>query len=113
MNLFDAVMQKDGSSTINIIEQIHADGVDLRQFIKSFTGFVLDIKKWYILGDFTYLTIPQIDDITNWLNKMQYDESGISDLLKVLVYLQGEIKYDNSPKNYIESKLLLIQEDVE
>lgn len=112
IDLFESIMQGDNGSIIDTIETIHSSGVDLRQFIKQFTNFVLDIKKWYILGEFTYLSIPQISDIEDWLDTLDYNEDRISGLLKTLVYLQGEIKYDNSPKNYIEAKLLLQEEDI-
>lgn len=93
---------------IEIIEQIHNDGKDLKQFIRQYINFVLDIKKFYILHDFAYLSIPSTKDNIEFLNNMERNDdwNKLCDLLDILLKINFEIKYDGSPKYLIEAYLL-------
>jgi DNA polymerase-3 subunit gamma/tau len=93
---------------IEIIEQIHNDGKDLKQFIRQYINFVLDIKKYLILGNFDYLQIPQTDDNISFLKDIERNDyyNEINALLDMLIRLNAEIKYDSSPKYMIEACIL-------
>lgn len=56
------LMINASDNIIELIEQIHADGKDLKQFIKQYINFILDVKKYFILGSFDYLSLPQTED---------------------------------------------------
>ena len=96
---------------IESIEKIHADGIDLKQFIRQYINFILDIKKWFIVGDFQYLQIPEIADVTEFLQQLETEDKwdSISKLLDTLIEINGIIKYDSNPKYIIEA--MLLQED--
>ena len=93
---------------IEIIEQIYSDGIELKQFIKQYINFVLDIKKYFILGNFDFITIPQIDENIKFLKELKLNNEwdAICDLLSILLDINAEIKYDSSPKYYIEAVLI-------
>lgn len=108
IDLTEAILHYGVKDTINIIEQIHLDGKDLKQFIKQYINFVLDIKKWLIFKNFDFLNIPQTDTIETFLGNFTADfyYDKVSDVLSTLIKLQSEIKYDSSPKYMIEVMLL-------
>ena len=94
---------------IRSIESVHSSGVDMKQFIRQYLNFVLDIKKWFILGDFKYLQIPQIDTIEEFIKDIdELDDTwdNISKLLDTIIKVNAEIKYDSNPKYLIEAMLL-------
>lgn len=93
---------------IEIIEQIHNDGKDLKQFIRQYINFVLDIKKYLILDNWEFIQIPQTDDNVDFLKDIKRNDywDKISDLLDLLIKINAEIKYDSSPKYMIEAMLL-------
>jgi len=94
---------------IKTVEEIHMSGSDLKQFIRQYIDFVLDIKKWFILGNFDYLSLPAIEETeTNLKNLDERDTSydDITHLLNKLIGLNTAIKYDPSPKCIIESVLI-------
>ena len=94
---------------IKSIESVHSSGVDMKQFIRQYLNFVLDIKKWFILGDFKYLQIPQIDTIEEFIKDIdELDDTwdNISKLLDTIIKVNAEIKYDSNPKYLIEAMLL-------
>lgn len=94
---------------ITSIETIHSTGIDMKQFIRQYLNFVLDIKKWFILGDFKYLQIPEIDTIKDFIEDIDgLDDTWdkISDLLDIIIKINSTVKYDSNPKYLIEAMLL-------
>ena len=105
MNLTDAIVHTDNKEIINIIEDVNADGVDLKQFIKQFLNFVLDVSK-YSLAGIEFTNLPNTEGLVKWLNKKSEEFDKILTLLDILVNLNSEIKYDDNPKYMIEATLL-------
>lgn len=105
MNLTDAIIYADNKEIINIIEDVNADGVDLKQFIKQFLNFVLDVSK-YSLAGIEFTNLPNTEGLVKWLNKKSKEFDKILTLLDILVNLNSEIKYDDNPKYMIEATLL-------
>lgn len=97
---------------ITSIETIHSTGVDMKQFIRQYLNFVLDIKKWFILGNFKYLQIPEIDTIKEFINNLDDTDNWskiwdrICDLLDIVIKINSAVKYDSNPKYLIEAMLL-------
>lgn len=96
-----AVIEKQSTKVIDIIENLYNQGKDLKRFIKQYTEFILDVTKWHIGCDWEYIKIPVIyeDKIVKC--------DGIIDLLDDFVKLNAEIKYNQSPKYDVEAMLLL------
>lgn len=97
------------NNLIVALEHIHSNGVDMKQFIRQYLNFVLDIKKWFILGDFKFLQIPEIDTIKDFIKDIdELDDiwDKISKLLDTIIKVNAEIKYDSNPKYLIEAMLL-------
>ena len=105
MNLTDVIVHTDNKEIINIIEDVNADGVDLKQFIKQFLNFVLDVSK-YSLAGIEFTNLPNTEGLVTWLNKKSEEFDKILTLLDILVNLNSEIKYDDNPKYMIEATLL-------
>ena len=110
IDLTDSIINKEQKAIIKIIESIHSSGIDLKQFIRQYINFVLDIKKWLITEDFSFINLPQTNDIELVLKNIKADmpESWdrISDLLETLIKINSEVKYDSSPKYLIEAMLI-------
>ena len=105
MSITDAVLEDNAGYIIEQIETVYSEGKDLKQFIKDYTNFILDVKKYMILGEFEYLQIPQTKHMEEWLDSVK-DYDKISDLLSALINLNSTIKYDSSPKYTIEAYML-------
>lgn len=102
INLTKAIMNKEKEMIINIIEELHADGKDLKQFIKQYIQFLLDTCKYNVGCDWKYITIPQTYD-----NEYLSHYYKVWDLLDTIVKLNSDIKYSSTPKSDIEACLLL------
>ena len=107
-----AYIYNEPDKLITSIETIHSTGIDMKQFIRQYLNFVLDIKKWFILGDFKYLQIPEIDTIKEFINDLDDTDNWskiwdmICDLLDIVIKINSAVKYDSNPKYLIEAMLL-------
>lgn len=104
--LTNYLLDKDLGGVVTTIEDVHRAGKDLKQFIKGYTDFVLDLSKYGILKTFDLINIPSMyaDDF----NKFSDDDYAyFTDFLSVLVKLNADIKWETSPKSFIESVFVL------
>lgn len=110
--LTEAIFEMQTQNAIILIEQIHRSGVDLKQFIKQYTYFVLDLCKYGLLNNFEYLQIPSI-----YYDKMkEYNETAFAFfkvLLDSMIKLNATIKWETAPKPLIEATIILLCQEVE
>lgn len=99
IRLLDACLGNDVESLLQIVNDVYMSGYDLKQFIKSFTYFVLDFNKYH-LGAVEYLNCPLTEDIKHLFDK--YVEVDARDILSHLIKLQADIKWDTNPKSRVE-----------
>lgn len=108
--LCNSLVTHDSMSTLTIIDTVHMSGRDLKQFMKQFTNFTLDLVKYLQTKDVSFTTIPQ-----SYKAKLDALGSNASlgqfvDMLSMLVSLNSEIKWDTSPKATIEATMILYME---
>lgn len=96
---------------IECVENIYNSGRDIKQFVKQFTQFLIDIQKYDIMGDvaWKYMSIPKLTGYEYALAAYSGDKRFpvLLDLLKVFVQLNADIKYSSVPKYDIEAAILL------
>ena len=81
-------------------------GKDMKQFAKNYLDFILDVCKYGLAKSFSYIKIPNFYEQT----LKGYSDVHISKcvhLLDTLVKLDSEIKWNTSPKELVESTLVL------
>ncbi len=107
--LTDSLIDANAQEMINIIENIHASGKDLKQFVHLYTNFLLDIQKYAVGCDFSQLQIPQLKDYEEWLSGCGESEfEYCQKLLEECITLNSDIKYSAYPKADVEAKLLIL-----
>ena len=105
--LTDSLYNMNKKSVIEIIETIHRDGIDLKQFIKEYNYFVLDLCKYDVCRSFEFLKLPtSYEDKMKSYTKEHY--SFFSDLLNAVMKLNTDIKWESTPKPMIESQFILL-----
>lgn len=106
-SLTNAIMVKDSKCIIEVIEEVHMSGKDLKQFIRQYMNFVVDIAKYNVIPTFDYIQIPNIETNQNFLDKItKVYGSSINELLELVVKINSEVKHDSSPKYLIEAMLI-------
>lgn len=105
-NLINHIINKNEANIIELIENVYLDGKDLKVMMSQFIDFLLDISKYYVINNFTYIQIPetyksQLDIVTPHMDVVQ-------NVLDRLLEVNKTIKYESSPKTIIEANLLLL-----
>ena len=104
-DLTDALNVMNKKKVIEIVESIHRSGLDLKQFIKQYTLFVLDICKYDLFREFTYLQLPGI-----YKDKLdKYDANAyafFNQLLSEVSTLSNNLRYEAMPKPVVEATFL-------
>lgn len=96
---------------IEIVESISSAGKDIKQFVKQFTQFLIDLQKYDILRDkaWQYISIPKLKQYEKLLKDMEKDDRfpTLLDLLEDFVKLNADIKYSSVPKYDVEGMIIL------
>lgn len=97
-------------SAIRLIEDIYNGGKDLKQFIKQFQYFVLDVCKYKMFNDFKYVSIPALPE---YQEKLADEDLELA--LKVLDWvrqLNADIKWEANPKAITQTAIVLFNPEV-
>ena len=105
INLTKEIITGHTKEVIGIIEAIHDAGKDLKQFIKSYIQFLIDVQKYAVGCDWKYITIPQTNAVLEWLEHID-DYDVCFDLLDKIMKLNADIKYSSSAKYDLEGCIL-------
>lgn len=108
VTIVQSIISKQPNEPIQIIDKIYRDGKDLKLFVKDLNKFVLDLCKLSITRNKELTMIPtdimrQCIHIATNTPKYQ-----LVDILDVINNLLDKIKYEQNPKNLIESELILL-----
>lgn len=92
-------------SAIELVEKVYDAGKDLKQFIKQFQYFVLDVCKYMMFRDFTMVSIPALDEY-----KQKMEDDDLDSALSVLEWvrqLNTDIKWEANPKAIVQTAIAL------
>jgi DNA polymerase-3 subunit gamma/tau len=90
---------------VTIISEVYQSGKDLKQFIKQFQYFVVDVCKYKMLNSFEYISIPELPEYAQKMEDEDF-ESVIS-VLDWVRKLNSDIKWEPNPKAIIDTAILL------
>lgn len=101
--LLNAIVSKNVSDSIEIIESVHMSGRDLKQFIRQFTNFLIDVCKYKFTKKFDFISIPSLyeKDLKSCMTYFTVD------VMNTFIKLNSDIKWSVYPKADIEAVLLL------
>lgn len=111
MKLTDDIIESQTKSVISIIEDLYGQGKDLKQFIKTYLQFLLDVQKVAIGCDWKYINIPKLDTYEKWLSDMSdYEFDVCLRLMDLMMRMNMEVKYSSSVKYDLEAALVTFVE---
>lgn len=90
-------------SAIRIIETVYNAGKDVKQFMKDFAKFVLEVEKYALYKNFDYISLP--NTLENELEQLIDDT--LFNVMDFVVSLNSQIKWDSDPKTLIELSILI------
>ena len=103
ITFLSALEEKEKEVSIKVIEDVYNAGKDVKQFMKDFAKFVLEVGKYSLYKNFDYISLP--NTLENELEQL-IDDS-LFDIMDFVVSLNNQIKWDNDPKTLIELSILI------
>ena len=103
ITFLSALEEKDKEVSIKVIENVYNAGKDVKQFMKDFAKFVLEVEKYALYGNFDYVNLPN----TLESNLEQLNSVDLFNVMDFVVSLNNQIKWDNDPKTLIELSILI------
>ena len=98
-----ALQNKEKETAITTIENVYTAGKDVKQFMKDFAKFVLEVEKYALYENFNYISLP--NTLENELEQLIDDT--LFDIMDFVVSLNNQIKWENDPKTLIELSILI------
>ena len=103
ITFLSALEGKEKEISIKVIEDVYNAGKDVKQFMRDFAKFVLEVEKYALYKNFTYISLP--NTLENELEQLIGDS--LFDVMDFVVSLNNQIKWDNDPKTLIELSILI------
>ena len=98
-----ALQNKEKGTAITTIENVYNAGKDVKQFMKDFAKFVLEVEKYALYKNFNYISLP--NTLENELEQLIDDT--LFNVMDFVVSLNSQIKWDSDPKTLIELSILI------
>lgn len=95
--------EKSTPYAISVVETVYNAGKDIKQFMKDFAKFILEVEKYTIYGNFDYVNLPN----TLESNLEQLNSADLFNVMDFVVSLNNQIKWDNDPKTLVELSILI------
>lgn len=97
-----ALQNKEKGTAITTMENIYNAGKDIKQFMKDFAKFVLEVEKYALYKNFNYISLP--NTLENELEQLIDDT--LFNVMDFVVSLNNQVKWDSDPKTLIELSIL-------
>lgn len=102
---------RNAHKAVEVIEIVYNGGKDVKQFIKQFQFFLVDVCKYKLFNSFKYVSIPELPEYKTKMEDEDYD-----DCLRILQFtseLNANIKWESNAKAIIETSILVFSvEDI-
>ena len=103
ITFLSALEGKEKEISIKVVEDVYTAGKDVKQFMKDFAKFVLEVGKYALYKNFDYISLP--NTLENELEQL-IDDS-LFDIMDFVVSLNNQIKWENDSKTLIELSILI------
>lgn len=103
ITFLSALEKKEKEISIKVVEDVYNAGKDVKQFMKDFAKFVLEVEKYTIYGSFDYVNLPN----TLESNLEQLNSTDLFNVMDFVVSLNSQIKWENDSRTLIELSILI------
>ena len=103
ITFLSALLEKEKEISIKVVDDVYNAGKDVKQFMKDFSKFILEVEKYALYGNFNYISLPNtLESNLDQLNSVE-----LFDVMDFVVSLNSQIKWDSDPKTLIELSILI------
>lgn len=103
ITFLSALEEKEKEVSIKVVEDVYNAGKDVKQFMKDFAKFILEVEKYALYGNFDYVNLPNtLESDLEQLNPVD-----LFNVMDFVVMLNNQIKWENDAKTLIELSILI------
>lgn len=103
ITFLSALEEKEKEVSIKVVEDVYNAGKDVKQFMKDFAKFILEVEKYALYGNFDYVNLPN----TLESNLEQLNSVDLFSVMEFVVSLNNQLKWENDAKALIELSILI------
>ena len=103
ITFLSALSEKEKDISIKVVENVYNAGKDVKQFMKDFAKFILEVEKYALYGNFDYVNLPN----TLESNLKQLNSTDLFSVMDFVVMLNNQIKWENDVKTLTELSILI------
>lgn len=103
ITFLSALEEKEKEVSIKVVEDVYNAGKDVKQFMKDFAKFILEVEKYALYGNFDYVNLPN----TLESNLEQLNSADLFSVMEFVIMLNNQIKWENDAKTLIELSVLI------
>ena len=103
ITFLSALEEKEKEISIKVVEDVYNAGKDVKQFLRDFAKFILEVEKYALYKNFNYISLP--NTLENELEQL-IDDS-LFNVMDFVVSLNSQIKWDSDPKTLVELSILI------
>lgn len=103
ITFLSALLEKEKETSIKVVEDVYNAGKDVKQFMKDFAKFILEVEKYALYGNFDYISLPN----TLESNLDQLNSVDLFNVMDFVISLNSQIKWENDAKTLIELSILI------
>ena len=107
IQLAQAMLISDAKTAIEVIESVKSSGKDIKQFVKGYLEFCLDVCKYCACRDFKYVKIPNTPDYKTLLDKWLGCGALFKRYVGVLINLNSDLRWETDPFTLVEATIYL------
>lgn len=107
IQLAQAMLTSDVKSAIEVVEEVKSSGKDIKQFVKGYLEFCLDVCKYCACRDFKYIKIPNTPDYKTLLDKWLGCGALFKRYVGVLINLNSDLRWETDPFTLVEATIYL------
>lgn len=106
-NFIFSLVKKDKQICTNIIDGVYNAGKDVKQFLKDFAKFILDVEKYLIYSNTDYINIPATSENIKDLEELTEHRDSVFKVMDFIVNLNSQLKWESDAKTLTELSILV------
>ena len=108
--LVNAIIDKDDKQILELIDNLYAEGADLKTFVDLFFDFILDLTKYVIFRSFDIIKIParykeKVEYTINVENPGKYYNHLLDKLLELKQFIKGDPNIKTTIEVFLIAKI--------
>jgi len=109
-NIMKFIVKDDYANILDLIEELHLQGKNLKQFVRNLLDVNVDLMKILLVKNWDYVSIPSTykEEAEELFDLLAENEKSLRQIFQKLSDLHQSIKYESNEKTMIQGALVTL-----